>query len=215
MYALSRFLHVLVFVYWLGGDLGAFVASYFVTDPKRPLGERGVALKILSLVDAAPTATLLLTLPTGVLLAQNAGWWHPPDMLVPVLILMSVVWVPMALVLHFDGAQRRHLGAIDRALRVVLMSALVATAGGTLLGVWPRLALPHFIAAKCLLLAAATACGLALRIPLARFVAEMGRGAEARHAELRHQMAVCRAWVLGIWCCLLIAAGLGIVRPTL
>ena len=113
MYALSRFLHVLVFVYWLGGDLGAFVASFFVTDPNRPLGERGVALRILSLADALPTATLLLTLPSGVLLAQNAGWWHPPHVLVPILILMSVVWVPMALVLHFD-ASRRRLASIAR-----------------------------------------------------------------------------------------------------
>jgi hypothetical protein len=104
---------------------------------------------------------------------------------------------------------------VDRTLRIMLIAMLVATAGGALLGVCPALALPHFIAAKCLLLAAATTCGLALRAPLARFVAEMGLGAEARHAELRRQMAVCRTWVLGIWCCLLLAAGLGIVRPTL
>lgn len=214
MYALTRFLHLLVFVYWLGGDLGAFVASFFVTDPKRPLAERLVALRILSIVDAAPTASLLLALPTGVALSASSGWWHPPVALVPVLIAMGVVWLPAALLLHFDGSRRPRLGQVDRALRVVLAVVLVGAGGGTWLGLWPTLALPRFLALKALCLAAATVCGLGLRIPLAQFFAEMAKGEQADRPSLHRHMARCRVWVLGIWVCLALAAGIGILRST-
>jgi hypothetical protein len=33
-------LHVLILVYWLGGDLGAFVASFLISNPKKDRAAR-------------------------------------------------------------------------------------------------------------------------------------------------------------------------------
>lgn len=214
MQSLVRLLHLLIFVYWLGGDLGAFVASYFVTDPRRPAGERMVALRILSAVDAAPIVALLLTLPSGVWLSRESGWWTPPALLLPVLATITLVWVPIALLLHFDGTGRQRLALGDTVLRVLFITALAVLALASLAGVLPELGLPRFMAFKLLCLAAATACGLALRVPLRHFFAAMAPASGAPDADaLRYHMRVCRAWVIGIWFCLLVAATLGVTRP--
>lgn len=62
-------LHVLVFVYWLGGDLGAFYSSRFLTRPGVTPEKRLLAAKIVGDVDMAPRSALILTFPTGLALA--------------------------------------------------------------------------------------------------------------------------------------------------
>ena len=55
--ALLTLMHVLIFVYWLGGDMGAFYGSTFMTDQKRSVPERMMALKIINNIDMAPRTT--------------------------------------------------------------------------------------------------------------------------------------------------------------
>ena len=52
--ALVGLLHVLVFVYWLGGDLGAFYLSRVIGDPARPAAVRIAAAQALGDLDMAP-----------------------------------------------------------------------------------------------------------------------------------------------------------------
>ena len=67
--AVITLLHVLVFVYWLGGDLGAFYASTILTDKKQPVPVRATAAKVMRLlkkslparVALADTANVMLT----------------------------------------------------------------------------------------------------------------------------------------------------------
>jgi succinate-semialdehyde dehydrogenase / glutarate-semialdehyde dehydrogenase len=63
--ALFGLLHILVFVYWLGGDLGAFYASWYVSMPKVSADRRLLASRIVGDVDMAPRTALILALSTG------------------------------------------------------------------------------------------------------------------------------------------------------
>jgi hypothetical protein len=76
--ALLALLHLLIPVYWLGGDLGAFYSSRFMIDPARTVPERMMALKILNNIDMAPRTTLILAFPTGFTLAVAKGWIDLP-----------------------------------------------------------------------------------------------------------------------------------------
>ena len=75
--ALFALIHVLVFVYWLGGDLGAFYTSRFLTAPDVSADRRLMAAKIVGDVDMAPRTALILALPSGLLLAPSKGWLAP------------------------------------------------------------------------------------------------------------------------------------------
>ncbi len=165
--ALLTLLHILVPIYWLGGDLGAFYSSGFLIDPKRTVAERMLALTILNNIDMAPRTTLILALPTGLLLAWANGWVSLPGLAVLAVCIGALTWLAIAWALHLrHGAPAGGLRRIDLAIRWTVLAALVVIG---LLGVAHLIALPLFIALKLLLLAAAIALGLLVRrllIPL-------------------------------------------------
>jgi len=70
--ALLLLLHVLILVYWLGGDLGAFVASFVIANPDRDRAARLGAARLLGDVDMAPRTALILAFPAARNLSPNA-----------------------------------------------------------------------------------------------------------------------------------------------
>lgn len=212
--------HLLVFVYWLGGDLGAFYSSRFVTDPRRTPAERMLALEILNGVDTAPAVALVLALPTGLALAVAKGWISLPPAAVALVAIAGLAWAWLAFLVHRGGGTRAALLArVDFVLRFLLIVALV-TIGATRVArelgfkaAGP--AVPLFIALKCLLLAVSTVLGLLIRRALKPFAAAfrelvtVGSSPDVE-ARVASSMAHCRALVLGIWSCLLAAALAGV-----
>lgn len=67
-------LHVLILVYWLGADLGAFLSASVLADASKPAPARMAAAGILLNVDMAPRMALIFALPTGLALANAKGW---------------------------------------------------------------------------------------------------------------------------------------------
>ena len=218
------FVHVMLFVYWLGGDLGAFCASYYATDARRSVAERALALQLVNVVDTAPTVALVLTLPSGLALAIARGWVEWPWSAMPGVLLASAAWLWIALRVHRSpGPQTARLAQIDQAVRVALILVLaaagaagvIAAAGVTL----PFVPAPLFLALKLWLLAACTALGLAIRGPLRSFVAafrelSQSGATPALEVAMSASMGTCRRLVLAIWACLLAAAAIGLLKPT-
>ena len=215
--------HLLVFVYWLGGDLGAFCASYYALDTRRTFAERSLALALVNVVDTAPAVALVLTLPTGLVLAKTRGWIDLPWGALLLVAAASLAWLWVALRVHRDpGPRTAALARLDRAVRWAMIVTLVAAGAlGVLAAAGVALPPPRpplFVALKLWLLAACTALGLAIRGPLARFVAAFGELARSGSTPAIEQalgdwMRLCRRYVLAIWACLLAAAALGLVKP--
>ena len=220
---LLTLVHVLVFVYWLGGDLGAFCASYYATDAHRSVAERNLALALVNAVDTAPAVALVLTLPSGLALATARGWVAWPWGYTLAVGLASVAWLWIALRVHRrPGLATARLARVDHCVRVALILALaMAGATGVLAAAGAALpfpAPPLFLALKLWLLAACTALGLAIRQPLRAFVAAFGELARsgstpAVETTLHASMAQCRRFVLAIWACLIAAATIGLIKP--
>ena len=210
------FLHLLVFVYWLGGDLGAFYASYLAVGRKRPVAARLAALKILDAVDRAPGSALILALPTGLTLAAAQGWLAlSPAALVAVwtaaLAWLAVFWT---LQLTHDAPAPR-LAAFDLVVRWILLAALTAAGAAGLARLWPA---PLFLALKLLALAAAVGLGLLIRAqlkPLGPALQALGEGDEdgAADAVIGDLLARSRPLVAGIWALVCAAALLGLAKP--
>jgi len=206
-------LHVLILVYWLGGDLGAFVASFLISNPKKDRAARLGAAGLLGDVDMAPRTALILAFPTGFTLTVLRGW-IPMD---PVWLLPawfgSAIWLWIAWRIHLAHGGAVALRKVDLAIRW-LAAGTLGVAGA--MGLTGALGLPLFIALKLIILAACILTGLLVR----RLTADLGpalgglaAGQIDADARIARSLALTRPAVLLIWLLLLTAAFLGLWTP--
>ena len=207
-------LHLLVFAYGLGGDLGVFYSSFLLTDPQRAAAGRLTAGRIVADVDLAPRLCLLFALPTGLALADAKGWIDLPSAMIIGAFLLAAVWAGLVLTLHVrHGASL--LRRIDLALRIAFLTGLLGFGAGALAGL---VALPLFVALKLCLLAFCVTMGLLVRRALAPFgpayvaLATQGASPETDRA-IAESLGRARPCVVAIWCALGAAAWLGLATP--
>lgn len=213
--SLLTLLHLLVFVYWLGGDLGAFYGSTFMVDPKRSVAERLLALKLLNNIDMAPRTALILALPTGLALAWMKRWVEMPAIVPAAAAAAGAAWLALAWAVHLRHGTAEGLRRLDLAIRYVVAIALSGIGVASLAGV---VTLPLFIALKLLVLAGCIGLGLLVRVQLVPlFVAVREMVASAPTPTTDATIAVVngrvRIAVLGIWVLIAAAAYLGIATP--
>ncbi len=214
--ALISLMHVLVFVYWLGGDLGAFYTSRMVSDSARPAAARIVAAQALSALDMAPRTALILTLPTGTTLAVVTGYLTLSVAALVAIWALSLSWLWLAWRIQLKhlppGAGIRRL---DLGIRWVVLSGLVVTGGGIVVGMVDA---PLFLGLKVLILATAIATGLLVRQLIApfgtAFATLVATGPTPNSDQIiARALARARPAVMLIWLLLLTAAFLGFWRP--
>ena len=213
--ALLTLMHVLVFVYWLGGDMGAFYSSNFMIDPKRSVPERIMALKILNNVDMAPRTALILALPTGVALAWMKGLLAVPNYVPGLVAIFCLGWLAVAWTVHLKHGGGAGFKRVDIAIRWIM---LVALYGFGFAGVFKAIDLPLFIAFKLIILATCVGLGLWVRrqlVPLFIAFREMVATGPTPATDSAIEAANGRAriLVLTLWGLLLAAAYLGIAMP--
>lgn len=213
--SLLTLLHVLVFVYWLGGDLGAFYTSSFMTDPKRSVPERMMALKILNNIDMAPRTTLILAYPTGLTLAWAKGWVDVPGYIPAIAAIAFLGWLALAWAVHLQHGTNGAIKRIDLGIRYL---CVVAFAAGGVAGLTGVREMPLFIALKLCILAVCITLGLIVRrqiAPLFGAIREMATTGPtpATDAAIRGANNQARVSVLSLWVLITLAAFLGIAMP--
>lgn len=214
--ALLTLLHLLIPIYWLGGDLGAFYGSRFLVDPARSVPERMMALTILNNIDMAPRTTLILAFPTGLTLAVAKGWLAVAPALVGLVWLGFLGWLALAWAVHLrHGAAGEGLRRIDIAVRYLVLAALAGSGVAGLAGV---IALPLFIALKLLVLAGCVTIGLIVRrqlVPLFPAIIALRQSGPTPEgdATIRGVIAVTQPTVMVLWGLVLVACFLGLATP--
>lgn len=214
--ALFALLHVLVFVYWLGGDLGAFYTSRFLIQPDVSVDRRLMAAKVVNDVDMAPRTALILTLPTGLALAESKAWISFGWTTVIAIGVGSALWLILAWHLHLKhGSAPDAARKLDLAIRWGLVLGLGGWAIGGLTG---AVSVPFFIALKLLALVGCILLGLFIRSVLKPLgPALMGLNTPdgaAAATSLAQTLNRARPLVTGIWALLIFAAFLGVWTPT-
>jgi hypothetical protein len=210
--ALITLLHILVFVYWMGGDLGVFYSSTILTNPKVSKDGRVAAAKVLAQVDMAPRTAMILTLPTGAALADLIGWWELSDLGLIAIWAGSSVWLALAWTIHL-----KHLApnSIWRRLDLIVRWGLiVALLAGAITGPFVV-----FLKLKFAILAATIGLGLWIRKALgpfgSAFVQMVQTGpTDQTDAVIARCLNQSRPAVVCIWILLLCAAFLGLAKPT-
>ncbi len=216
-YDLMLLIHILLFCYWLGGDVGVFYASGFVVDPKLSRDSRLVAARIMLGCDLIPKICMSLMLTVGGILSEFMGVEHPLWQMFAI-VLLGPVWLTVVLVLHFQhsAAFIPTLTRIDFYFRWLIIAAVVSSTLYSLTA--GRLAEVPWLAAKLLAFALLVFCGLMIRINLKGFGASYAKLLKDDCDDTDNQIMIrslarVKPWVIAIWIVLVVAAALGIAKP--
>jgi hypothetical protein len=214
---LLTLLHLLLFCYWLGGDIGVFYSSGFVVDGGRSRQERLMAAKIMLALDLVPRICMTLMLTVGALLAVRVGFLRLGWPLL-LFIALAPLWLSLVLLLHFrhGAAYAATLTAVDRALRWIVVFALLGWVLLSLQG--GQLAAAPWLAAKLVGFALLVFCGLMIRRGFGGFAAGYaallsGEPTAEQDEAMRRSLYRMRPWVLLIWVILVLEAWLGVAKP--
>ncbi|SEG54728.1 hypothetical protein SAMN04489712_106175 [Thermomonospora echinospora] len=220
-------LHLVLFVFWLGGDLGVFYSSRYVLKPDLAPAARAATLGVMSGLDLGPKICLVLFLPSGVTLmalephgaelfgAPAFGWWQ-----VSLVWLFALAWLAATVADHRTHGRFPWVRRADWAVRIGLIAVLGTVAAYTMLADRPFGVTtdPRWLGAKVALYTAAIACGLGIRLTLRPFGPAFGAlmsGGSTPEVEraLKRSVDGCLPYVYGIWAAVLSAAALGVLKP--
>ncbi|MFM7434264.1 MAG: hypothetical protein ACKO3O_12285 [Gammaproteobacteria bacterium] len=216
-HGLLKYLHILLFVYWLGGDAGVFYSSKFVTNTTLSRDARLAAFKIFINLDILPRYCLALMLTVGGVLAEFVGYEHPLWQTIAI-VALGPVWVWVVHTIHAkEGTDfGKMLASWDKRFRVFMIFAILASVAYH----WVTGPLRPYpwIAAKLLIFAALIFCGFMIRMKLPPFIegfrtlASTGPTPESDR-QMIDGMAACRPYVLLIWAGVAISALIGVLKP--
>ncbi len=217
-YDLWRYAHVLLFVYWLGADLGVFYTAKFIARSDLGLDERLRFLELTLLIDMGPRTGLILILPVGFQLSVMAGLIEMSVWQLALVWILSVIWLAAMWRVHLD----RHRGAggvsrrIDMWFRYAVIAAMAPLGIVSLLNGAPIPA--PWLALKALLFAAVVAIGVYLRTIISAWKTGFQMLAEQRELDKANRLIAVAGHkgeiaALCLWALLLALAFLGVVKP--
>lgn len=125
LYALALFFHILLYVFWLGGDLGvAVLGGQFRKRDDYTLDQRLALLKVLVMVDMGPRTAWALMVGSSISLAHLGGYWPLPGWVLLLAWAISGVWLYLVWAAHKAGQSPKATKL--RKIEMVLKWALAA-----------------------------------------------------------------------------------------
>lgn len=217
LHDLFLILHLLLFCYWLGGDIGVFYSSGLAADPKYSLEARMMAAKIMLAVDLVPRLCSAVMLTVGGVLNEFVGVEHPAWQMAGI-ILLAPVWLALELILHFKQGTPlgKAMQKFDNPFKWVIVVACIVSGGWSLAS--GRLDEAPWVGYKILVFAAIVFCSLMINKTIGPYIVGIERIAagvinDEENAAMARSLRQCKWAVLGIWAGLVIEAVLGVVQP--
>ncbi len=213
------FAHLLLFVLWLGADVGVFLlGQHFRKRNIYTLDQRLALLKLLVIVDMVPRTAWALMVPVSLSVSYMGGWWALPTAIVIAAWAIGAVWLWLIWDAHWHDMTLR--AARNRRWEGVLRTILCI--GFLILGA-ESLRTGHpiaqgWLASKALLFGAIFAAAIMIDRRFKPVGAQLGQliaqgSSDATEIPLRATMDATRRWVWLTYALLLVTAYLGSVKP--
>ncbi len=211
--------HLLLFVLWLGADVGVFLlGQHFRKRHVYTLDQRLALLKLLVIVDLTPRAAWALMVPLSLSVSYLGRWWDLPLVIVLIGWVIAAIW----LWLVFDAHAHDQTPRAARNRRFEGWIRYLLCAGYLVLGTESLLTdhpiQPDWLAWKALLFGLIFAAAIMIDRSfkpvgpqLVRLIAE--GSSDATELPLRATMDRTRLWVWVIYALLLATSWLGAVKP--
>ena len=214
-YSLWLLLHIFLLVFWLGTDLGVFLAAKVSERSELSVETRATVLKLGMVLDRLPRSALVLILPSGVMLAKSLGLFTPPDIFVIAIWLVAAVWMAIL----WAGFLNPETPIEARAMLFnFLMNAILALlVTGVGIAAFTTGAVPQWLALKVLMVGCVFIAGVALDVlfkpAVGHFVAIATEGAtDERNAAYTKALAPVYWAVIAIYVLVIIATFAGVTK---
>ena len=213
------YVHLLLFVLWLGADVGVFVlGQHFRRHRDYSLDQRLALLKLLVIVDMTPRTAWALMVPVSMSVLQAGGWWNVS----PLLLGLSWAVGGLFLLLVWDAHAHAQTprAAVDRRvefwLKIALTTFYLALGGVSLMTGEPLAA--GWLAWKALLFGLIFAAAIMIDVAFKPVGPLLGRliadgSSPATEAPLLRVMNRTRYWVWCVYALLVATSWLGVVKP--
>lgn len=213
------YLHLLLFVFWLGADAGVFLlGQHFRKRHTYSLDQRIALLKLLVIVDLVPRASWALMVPVSLAVIDVGSWWDIHPVGLTLAWILAAIWLWLIFDAHRHDQTPRAAG--DRRIENALKLGL------TLFYCWlgiQSLLLGHPLAPTWLALKA-LAFGLIFLAAIMIDVSFKPVGPQLVHLlkegssdeteiPLRRTMDRTRIWVWIVYAMLIVTSYLGSVKP--
>ena len=214
-----KFIHILLFVYWLGADLGVFLLARAARRSDLTFDQRSIALRMALKIDILPRLSFALMFPVGLELSAALGLVEPGLATRTVAWTVSAIWV--AIVVGMVRSEGKLGAAALRRANVLLHWALFVVVGA--IGVTSVLGRGPFPAGwlgwKILLFALIFFCGVMIDRrfePVAPAFARLAAEGSRPDIEQAIKSAIDRSitWVLTLYALVVVIAFLGTARPS-
>ena len=212
------FAHILMFVIWLGMDLGVYYCGKFTSRRDLSYQERSRFLELLLLLDMGPRTALVMMVPLGLQLSQDLGLIALPLTAMTLIWVIGLSWLAMVWLQYLqpDSALRPWLARVDYFIRYLViagfiiagLSAMFLDAG--IQAPWLRL--------KLVLFGAVVSMGLVLRASLPPWLAALAQLREHPDSEqIQNRIETiyrhAGRWAHSLWALVLLLGFLGTVKP--
>lgn len=209
------FIHLLLFVFWLGADLGVVLAVRSAGRPGLSEEQCRRTLALGHAIDLAPRLAASLMLSVGGILSEYVGIEHPWWQMAAIIVL-GPLWASLVLLAH--AGFRHPLGQAaacwEDRLRRAMIVIVPLSVGWSWLG--GRLAPAPYIGTKLLLFGLLMILGLRVRTLWHEVAGLQGAdhpAVDGRAVALAARLNALLPLMLFGWAALLAAALLGVMRP--
>ena len=118
-----KFIHILLFVYWLGADLGVFLLAKAAQRSDLTFDQRVIALRMALKIDILPRLSFALMFPVGLELSAALGLVEPCLATRAISWAVSALWVAIVIgMVRADG--KPGAAALRRGQRPAALDAL-------------------------------------------------------------------------------------------
>ncbi len=160
MMAAWLYLHILLLVFWVGTDLGVFLAAKYSERQTLSIETRQTVLMLGMVLDRLPRSALVLIVPSGLMLTQTSGLTALSPMLVLGIWVFAACWLALLWVgfLSTNATLTAKCAAINWWLNLILALVLLSIGASG----YSQQLLPGWIATKILLVALICLAGFVL-----------------------------------------------------
>jgi len=212
------FFHIILFVFWLGGDLGvAILGSHFRKRETYSLQERLTILKLLVINDLGPRYAWALMIASTISLVKAGGYWNLSIWGVGLAWVISLIWCWLIHAAHKVGQTERgkKLRKIEMSLKWVLAAFYLGLGFLSLATDMPLE--PNWLASKAIVFGLIFVAAILIDVkfkpvgPLLMAMIENGSSDETE-IPLLHTMNKSRFWVRMVYLLLVMTAFIGTTK---
>jgi hypothetical protein len=213
-----QYLHVLMFVFWVGTDMGVMLGASKSVDSRLSLETRLTMVKLALLIELLPRTMWAMALPFGVMLSRELGLIEISDAAVAGVWAFTLAWAAISLggAHYSDKPLGQRLARINRGIIGVLGTglALVGTwsyfGGGPIESPW--------LAAKIGLYGIINLTVLGIEVSFIPVGPAFGRlfgegSTPAVEAAISSGMKTTIRWVHASYVLILVVGFIGVARP--